>query len=198
MAGVGAVPVRADGRADGPDSACRAPRSRCHHGRVPDLETSTPAPVSAVPRRMRLICAVTAGVVVAVMVVVGVLLRPAAQSDVASFTTSDQVAMIVLGLVLGAGILALARPRVDADLSGVRVRNILATHRVPWDLVRAVRFERSSAWATLLLANGDELAVLAVQAADREHALAAVEGLRALVAATRPPEPPRLPLLYED
>jgi len=165
---------------------------------VPDLETSTPAPVRAVPRRMRLICAVTAAVVVAVMVVVGLLLRPASSSDVPSFTTSDQVALIVLGLVIGGGILALGRPRVDADLTGVRVRNILASHRLSWELVRAVRFERGSAWATLLLANGDELALLAVQAADGEHAVAAVEGLRALVAATRPPEPPRPPLLYED
>jgi hypothetical protein len=104
----------------------------------------------------------------------------------------------VLGLVIGGGVVALGRPRVDADLDGVRVRNILATHRLSWDLVRSVRFERSSSWATLLLANGDELALLAVQAADGERAARAVEGLRALVAATRAPEPPRPPLLYED
>jgi Bacterial PH domain len=164
---------------------------------VPELETSTPAPVSAVPHRLRIICAITAGVVLAVLVVVAVLLKHSS-TGVVSFHTSDQVAMIVLGLILGGGILALGRPRVDADLSGVRVRNILATHRLGWDMVRAVRFERSSQWATLLLANGDELAVLAVQASDRERALEAVEGLRALVAATRPPEPPRQPLLYED
>ena len=165
---------------------------------MPETQTSIPAPVSAVPRRMRTICAVTGVVVVAVMAVVGVLLRPASKSDVASFTTSDQVAMIVLGLVIGGGILLLGRPRIDADLTGLRVRNILASYRLSWDMVRAVRFERSSAWATLLLANGDELAVLAVQAADGERAVAAVEGLRALVAATRAPEPPRPPLLYED
>jgi Bacterial PH domain len=164
---------------------------------VPELETSTPAPVAAVPRRMRLICAVTAGVVVAVMVVVAVLLKHSS-TGVVSFHTSDQVAMVVLGVILGGGILTLGRPRVDADLSGVRVRNIVASHRLPWDMVRAVRFERSSAWATLLMANGDELAVLALQAADGERAVRAVEGLRALVAATRPPEPPRPPLLYED
>jgi hypothetical protein len=146
---------------------------------------------------MRLICAVTAAVVVAVMLVVAVLLKHSS-TGVVAFHTSDQVAMVVLGLILGGGILTLGRPRVDADLSGVRVRNIVASHRLSWDMVRAVRFERSSAWATLLMANGDELAVLALQAADGERAVRAVEGLRALVAATRPPEPPRRPLLYED
>jgi preprotein translocase subunit SecD len=147
---------------------------------------------------MRLICAATATAVVVVMVVVGVLLRPASTSDVPSFTTSDQVAMIVLGLVLGAGILLLARARVDADLSGLRVRNILASHRLTWDMVREVRFERSSPWATLLLANGEELGLLAVQASDKERAVAAVEGLRALLEATRAPEPPTPPLLYDN
>jgi hypothetical protein len=45
-----------------------------------------------------------------------------------------------------------------------------------------VRFDRHSPWATLLLTNDDELAVSAVQAADGQHALAAVRGLRALLA----------------
>jgi hypothetical protein len=146
---------------------------------------------------LRLICAATASVVVVVLVVVGVLLK-SSSTGVVSFHTSDQVAMIVLGLVLGAGILALGRPRVDADAAGVRVRNILGSHALPWELVRSVRFDRSSAWATLLLANGDELAVLAVQASDKERALAAVEGLRALLAFHRPPEPARPPLLYDN
>jgi hypothetical protein len=146
---------------------------------------------------MRLICAATAALVIVVMVVVGLLLTSSSTGSV-SFHTSDQVAMIVLGVLLGAGILALGRPRVDADASGVRVRNILGSHRLPWDLVRSVRFDRSSAWATLLLANGDELAVLAVQASDKERAVAAVEGLRALLATYRTPEPPRPPLLYDS
>jgi hypothetical protein len=133
---------------------------------------------------MRLVCALTAAVIVVVMVVVGLLLR-SSSTGVVSFHTSDQVAMICLGLLIGAGVLALGRSRVDADAASVRVRNILGSHQLPWELVRSVRFERSSAWATLLLANGDELAVLAVQAADKQRAVAAVEGLRALLAASR-------------
>jgi hypothetical protein len=153
--------------------------------------------VSAVPRRLRRVCAVAAAVVVVVMVVVGVLLKSSSTGTM-SFKTSDQVAMVVLGLVVAAGLLALGRPRVDADAEGIRVRNVLGGYRFPWDFVRAVRFERSSAWASLALANGDEIALMAVQVTDGERALAAVEGLRALLAAARGPVVPGPPLLYDD
>lgn len=157
----------------------------------------TPPAVSAVPRRLRQVCALTAAVVVVVMVLVGVLLTSSSTGTV-SFTTSDQVAMIVLGLIIAAGVLAIGRPRVDADAEGIRVRNVLGGYRFPWDFVRAVRFERSSAWASLALANGDEIALMAVQASDGERAVAAVQGLRALLEASRPPVAPRPPLLYDD
>jgi hypothetical protein len=146
---------------------------------------------------MRLLCAATATVVVGVMIVVGVRLKFSSTGPV-RFSTPDQAAVICLGLLIGAGILALGRPRVDADGAGIRVRNILGSHRLGWDLVRSVRFDRSSAWASLLLMTGEEIAVLAVQAVDKEHAVAAVDGLRALLAASRPPEEPGPPLLYDD
>jgi hypothetical protein len=166
-------------------------------GSPPTPPDAPPAAVTAVPRRLRRACAVTAAVVVVVMVVVGVLLKSSSTGTM-SFKTSDQVAMVVLGLVIAAGVLALARPRVDADAEGIRVRNVFGGYRFPWDFVRAVRFERSSAWASLALANGDEIALLAVQATDGERAVAAVEGLRALLAASRPPVAPRPPLLSDD
>jgi hypothetical protein len=146
---------------------------------------------------MRLICAAVATVVLVVMVIVGVVL-PSSTTGVVSFQTSDQVAMIGLGVVLAAGILLLGRPRVDADATGVRVRNILGSHEFPWAAVRSVRFDRSSPWATLLLVTGEEVAVLAVQAVDADRAVVAVEGLRELLATHRPREPRRPPLLYDN
>ena len=101
-------------------------------------------------------------------------------------------------MLLGAGILLLGRSRVDADEHGVRVRNILGRHELPWSAIRAVRFDRNSAWASLLLANDDELAMLAVQAGDRMRAVQAVEGLRALLAHAKSLEPAKPPLLYDD
>jgi PH (Pleckstrin Homology) domain-containing protein len=157
-----------------------------------------PRPVSAVPRRLRVICACAAVAIVAVMTVVAVLLK-SSTTGVVAFQTADQVAMVGLGLALAAGVLFVSRPRVDADAAGIEVRNIVGTYRLPWTLVHSVRFDRHSPWATLLLRNGEELAVLAVQAADKERALDAVEGLRALHAAATPAEDPstRTPLLYE-
>jgi hypothetical protein len=98
---------------------------------------------------------------------------------------------------MGAGVLLVGRSRVDADADGLRVRNVVMNHEVPWSAVRAVRFDQHSPWATLLLTNDDELAVSAVQAADGDRALVAVRGLRALLADHQARHPaPREDLLY--
>jgi hypothetical protein len=145
---------------------------------------------------MRLLCAVLGLVVVTVMVFVAAELKGTTNS-VVSYRSSDQVAMVGLGLVLAAGIVFLGRSRVDADAAGVRVRNIVVQHQLPWQAVRAVRFDRKSAWGSLLLENGDEISLLAVQAVDKERAVRAVEGLRALHAQARANDPVPPPLLYD-
>src|SRR3954454_18167099 len=190
-------PHSASSHSASPHSASRAPavRGGCHHGGV--TRPASPTPVSAVPRRMRLLCALAAALVTGSMLVAGLLLK-SSSTGVVRFGTGDQVAIIGLGLVLGAGILLLGRARVDADLAGIRIRNIATRHELPWQVVRAVRFDRKSAWASLLLANDDEVAVLAVQAMDKERAVRAVEGLRALLAGARAREPAPPPLLHDD
>ena len=146
---------------------------------------------------MRLLLAALAAVVVAVMVVVALGLKETTNT-VVTYRTSDQVALAGLGLVLAAGILFLGRSRVDADAGGVRVRNVVVHHQLAWQAVRAVRFDPKSPWGSLLLENGDEISLLALQAADGERAVRAVEGLRALHAAARATDPVRPPLLYDD
>jgi hypothetical protein len=143
---------------------------------------------------MRMACAAAAVVVVVVMVIAGLALP--SSPGVVTYRTTDQIGMAALGLILGAGVMWLARSRVDADADGVRVRNIAVRHELPWGAVRAVRFDRKSAWAALLLENGDEVSVLAVQAIDKEHAVRTVEGLRGLHAAARAKDPKPPPLLY--
>ena len=146
---------------------------------------------------MRLLLAVLGAVVLAVMVVVALGLNETTNT-VVTYRTSDQVALAGLGLVLAAGVQFLGRSRVDADAAGVRVRNVVVHHQLPWQAVRAVRFDPKSPWGALLLENGDEVSLLAVQAVDGEHAVQAVEGLRALHAAARANDPVRTPLLYDD
>jgi hypothetical protein len=158
-------------------------------------DNAGPAPVSAVPRLMRLVCAVLGAVVVIGMLFAAAGLQQTTNT-VVHYRASDQVALVGLGLVLAAGILFLGRSRVDADADGIRFRNIALNHALPWTAVRAVAFERRSPWATLILENHDEVALLAIQILDGERAVAAVGGLRALHAAARAKDPKPPPLLY--
>ncbi|MDK3258033.1 PH domain-containing protein [Blastococcus capsensis] len=153
--------------------------------------------VSAVPRRMRQLLVVLAGVVLVVTAVVALAL-PSTQNTVVDYGVVDQFAIAGLGLALAAGVVLLGRSRVDADAAGVRVRNLVVHHQLPWAWVRAVRFERTSAWGALLLENGDEISLHALQAVDGERAVRAVEGLRALHAAARADDAVPPPLLYDD
>ena len=159
--------------------------------------SDSPVLVSAVPRRMRQLCGLLAAVVVAVMTYVALTLT-SSSTGVVRFGIVDQVAIFGLGLVLGAGLLSLGRSRVDADAEGIRFRNIALGHELPWTVVRTVAFDRKSSWASLVLRNGDEVALFAIQAVDRMHAVRAVEGLRDLLAAAQAKEPVRPPLLYDD
>ena len=165
-------------------------------GAVPPAAVA-PATVSAVARRLQLLLAILAAVVLAVTAFV-VLTLPSTTNTVVDYGVVDQVALAGLGILLAVGVLLLGRSRVDADASGIRVRNLLVHHDLPWQSVRAVRFERKSAWGWLALGNGDELSLLALQAVDGEYAARAVEGLRALHAAARANDPVKPPLLYDD
>jgi Bacterial PH domain len=146
---------------------------------------------------MRQLCALVAAVVVVAMTYAALTLK-SSSTGVVRFGTVDQFAIAGIGLVVGAGLLALGRSRVDADAEGIRFRNIALGHELPWTVVRAVAFDRKSPWASLVLRNGDEVVLLALQAVDKQRTLRAVEGLRDLLAAAQAREPARPPLLYDD
>jgi Bacterial PH domain len=143
-----------------------------------------PLVVRARPRRARVVCWLAAVAVVVVFSLVATGLRGTTGEGGAAFQSGDQLAMVGLGVLAALGILMFTRPRVEADARGVRVRNIIGSYDLPWEVVRAVRFNRGAPWVTLDLQDDDVVAVMAVQAADREYALAAVRGLRSLLAAS--------------
>lgn len=99
-----------------------------------------------------------------------------------AFGGGDQAAMIGLGLVFAAGILAFTRPVLRADASGVRIRNLVGGYELPWQVIRSVRFEHGAAWVTLELADDDVVSVLAIQRADKQYAVDACRALRELLA----------------
>ncbi len=135
------------------------------------------------PHRVLLAAWVGAVATVVVFVIVAALLRT---SDTGVyFRTADQVAMVVLGLLIAAGILLLARPRVRADARGIEVRNTGVPRYVPWELVTAVSFPDGASWARLDLPDDEYLPVMAVQAVDGQRAVAAMRQLRALHGASR-------------
>ena len=103
----------------------------------------------------------------------------------ASFQRGDQAAMIGLGILLGLGVLAFCRPRVTADGAGVHVRNVIGGYDLPWNVVRAVRFDRNSAWAHLELHDDEQVAIHALQAVDKDYAVDGVRTLRALHSAAQ-------------
>ncbi|GLZ35957.1 membrane protein [Lentzea sp. NBRC 105346] len=137
------------------------------------------------PRKVKRVAWAAAILLVVLFTVVGLLLG---RSDTGViFRVSDQVAMIVLGVLMAGGILLLTRPRVRASSEGVEVRNVLTSHSFKWTDVLAVSFPDGASWARLELPDDEYVSVMAVQAADREHAVAAVRALRSLHrAASRP------------
>ena len=135
--------------------------------------------VRAHPVRLRWV-AIGIAVVVMVLSVVIALLMGGTRSEGVVFGPGDQIAMVCLGALVAGGALLVARPSVTADVRGLRVRNIVTTKDVPWEVVREVAFRDGSPWAVLELVDDEQLAVLAVQVSDGPRAVEAVRGLRAL------------------
>lgn len=146
------------------------------------------------PRRIRVVGWFAAAVVLLTSLALSAALSGPINDGPATFGLADRIALAGLGVLGAAAALLLTRPMVEADADGVRVRNIVGGYRLPWEVVRAVRYERGASWATLELRDDDVLAVLAVQAVDKQRAVAAVRALRARHAAhqrgTEAPEPP--------
>jgi hypothetical protein len=130
------------------------------------------------PRRIRLFTAVPAVLVVAAFVVIALLLKRGDTGVI--FSTSDQVAMVGIGLLLGAALLWPNWPRVRADRTGIEVRNMLGSRRFAWTEVRGVSFPDGARWARLELPADEYVPILAVQSLDGERAVEAMRELRRL------------------
>lgn len=150
---------------------------------VPDRVVSRPVLLTRV-------CWGVAALVVAVFTVVAIALGSGPPGG-AQFKLPDQIAMICLGLILAGAVLAFTRARVEADAYGVRVRNVLSEKTLPWQVVRSVRLDDGTPWASLELQDDDTVAMLGISANDGDAAVEAVLGLRALLRASRSGSPPQ-------
>ncbi|GAB3020675.1 PH domain-containing protein [Mycobacterium bourgelatii] len=136
------------------------------------------------PHRTPLFAYAAALLIVVVHVAIGLLLK--ASSSGVVFQTADQVAMIVLGLVLASLVLLFTRPRLRVGAAGLSVRNLLGDKPVPWSDVVGISFPRGGRWARIDLPDDEYIPVLAIQAVDKDRAVAAMDTVRSLVARYRP------------
>lgn len=190
-----------DRAAGNPEPADPAPtrgqaRSEAQSPSEPAAREADEGSLDVRPRRARWVAVALAALLFGGFAVVAALLR---RTDTGVyFRTADQVSMMVLGALLAGAALLFARPRLRADASGVTVSNVVTSHRLPWALVRRVSFPEGASWARLELPDDEYVAVLAIQAADGERAVAAIRRLRELhrryapmvAADPRPPEGP--------
>lgn len=133
--------------------------------------------VTVRPRRIRLVCWASAAALVVVFSLVATSLTGSTGEGYGTFQRGDQLAMIGLGVFGALAILLFTRPRVVADAKGIRVRNVIGSYELPWEVVRGIRFDRGAPWASLELYDDDLVPMVALQAADEQRA---VEGVRAL------------------
>lgn len=127
---------------------------------------------------------VAAFVIAGVHIAIGFLLK--IKSSGVIFQTADQVAMAILGLVIAGVVLLFARPRLRVGPAGVSVRNLLGDKLIGWPDVVDVSFPVGNRWARIDLPDDEYIPVMAIQAVDKDRAVAAMDTVRSLVNRYRP------------
>jgi hypothetical protein len=125
-----------------------------------------------------------AAIIVAAHVTVGLLLKVSSTGVI--FQTADQVAIALLGVVIGGVVLLFARPRLRVGASGIAVRNLLAYKLIPWSDVVGVSFPVGARWARIDLPDDEYIPVMAIQAIDKGRAVDAMDQVRAALSRHRP------------
>lgn len=136
------------------------------------------------PVRLTKVCRFAAALLVVAFAGIGWSLRLTGDGA-ATFALGDQIAMGLLGVLIGSVVLGFTRARVIADDAGVRIRGALGDKRIPWQVVRQVNLVDGEPWANLDLHDDDRIALFALQSNDGERATAHVLALRALLDASR-------------
>lgn len=122
--------------------------------------------------------------IAAAHIAVGFLLK--IRSSGVIFQTADQVAMGLLGVIIGCLVLLFARPRLRVGSDGVAVRNLLAYRLIPWSEVVGVSFPKGARWARVDLPDDEYIPIMAIQAVDKERAVDAMDEVRELLARYQP------------
>ena len=122
--------------------------------------------------------------ILAAHVAVGFFLKAGSTGVV--FQTADQVAIAGLGVVIACAMLLFARPRLRVGKDGLAVRNLLNEKLIAWPEVVDVSFPVGARWARVDLPDDEYIPLMAIQAVDKERAVAAMDAVRELVTRYRP------------
>jgi hypothetical protein len=125
-----------------------------------------------------------AALIVIAHVAVGFLLN--IRSSGVYFQTADQIAMGLLGVIIGGLVLLFARPRLRVGSAGLLVRNLFGDKLIPWSIVVDVRFPTGARWARVDLPDDEYVPLMAIQSVDKLRAVDAMDEVRALVVKYRP------------
>lgn len=117
--------------------------------------------------------------IAAAHIAVGFLLKVGSSGVL--FRTADQVGIALVGVVIASCVLLLARPRLRVGRAGISVRNALAYKLIPWSDVVDVSFPPGARWARVDLPDDEYTPVMAIQAVDKERAVAAMDRVRELM-----------------
>jgi hypothetical protein len=117
--------------------------------------------------------------IAAAHIAVGFLLKIGSSGVI--FQTADQVAIGVLGVIIGCLVLMFARPRLRVGPDGLAVRNLLGYRLIPWSDVVDVSFPTGARWARVDLPDDEYIPLMAIQSVDKERAVDAMDRVRALV-----------------
>jgi hypothetical protein len=138
------------------------------------------------PHRVRVI-AIIATLALCLLTAIGWLLLPAEIR--ALFTLSQRLTLLGVLALLIVGMVALASSYVRADANGLRIRNGLRVHAVPWGRVHKIILRPGDPWALLLITppdgrpfeagiDAERRQLMGIQTVDGPFAKAAVNELR--------------------
>lgn len=141
------------------------------------------------PRRLRAFATVS-GLALCVLYLAGWFALPASLR--AEFTDFQVLTLLVFLAAALTVLWALASSSVRADTEGLRVRNALRVHVLPWARVHAIVLRRGDPWAFVLLNPADgspftpdldaeKRALMGIQRNDGERAIREVAELRSLL-----------------
>lgn len=117
-------------------------------------------PVTFRPGRTRAVLIVLAIVTFVTVTALGMLLG--------GLGPGERVSFVLTALVLAGVLFLMARPRVDADETGVTVVNLTARRRLAWPEILRVNLRQGDPWVFLDLSDGTSLPALGIQPGDRK------------------------------